>query len=195
MKLTQAKKSRLAFSSYIEQGAVVPAPRNEKSFKCALQSTKSATIILLFGTINSLPDLLKRASDHHKKLFVHFDLLDGIGKDKEGLKLLKTIGVQGIITTKPTIVRYALDEEIDVIQRLFLVDSESIKTGIQFLKKHKPLALEILPASIPRHAIEQLKSEIRVPILGGGLVCTPEDVQAGLEKGLYALSTSEESLW
>ena len=189
------KKSRLALSNYIEQGVVVPAPRNEKSFKCALQSTKSSTIILLFGTINSLPELLKRAKDHQKKLLVHFDLLDGIGKDKEGLKLLKTIGVQGIITTKPTIVRYALEEEIDVIQRLFLVDSESIKTGIQFLKKHKPLALEILPASIPKHAIEQLKTEIRVPILGGGLVCTTEDVLSGLEKGLYAVSTSEESLW
>lgn len=195
MKLTQAKKSRLALSNYIEQGAIVPAPRNEESFKYALKSTKSSTIILLFGTINSFPDLLKQANDHHKKLLVHFDLLDGIGKDNEGLKFLKTLGVQGIITTKPSIARYALEEGMDVIQRLFLVDSESIKTGIQFLKKHKPLALEILPASIPRHAIEQLKTEIRIPILGGGLVCTPEDVQSGLEKGLYAVSTSEESLW
>ena len=189
------RKSNHSILSQIPKGSVIPAPRNHESFKKALKKSQSPVVILLFGDINLLPELLKEAEKYKKKLVVHFDLLHGIGKDKEGLIFLKQMGVQCIVTTKSTITKHAMDEGFEVIQRLFVVDSESIKTGIQFLKKQKPGALEILPAGIPRHAIEKLKAEIKIPIFGGGLICSQENVDFAIGNGLYAVSTSDEGLW
>ena len=189
------KKWSDSILSQIKKGTVIPAPRNLTFFENSLKKSKSPVIILLFGEINTLAELLEKAEKKGKKLLVHFDLLHGIGKDREGLSFLKQMGVQCIITTKPAIIKSALNEGFEVVQRLFVVDSESIKTGIQFLKKQKPGALEILPAGIPRHAIDKLKAEIKVPIFGGGLVCSEEDVDSAIENGLHAVSTSDEKLW
>lgn len=189
------RRSADSILTQIPKGSVIPAPRNLESFLKALKNRNSPVVILLFGDINVLPELLEKAEKYQKKLLVHFDLLHGIGKDREGLAFLKKMGVQCIITTKPSITKSALDEGFEVIQRLFVVDSESIKTGIQFLKKQKPSALEVLPASIPQHAIEKLKAEVKVPIFGGGLVCSRENVNLAIENGLHGVSTSDEKLW
>ena len=72
-----------------------------------------------------------------------------------------------------------------VIQRLFLVDSESVKTGINMLKGFKPDMMEILPASAPARVIEEIKKNAGLPILGGGLVQTAEDVRNALKNGIF----------
>lgn len=59
------------------------------------------------------------------------DLMEGIGKDRAGIRLLSRMGVPGIVTTKSNLVKYAREEGICAIQRLFIVDSESLKTAIR----------------------------------------------------------------
>ena len=175
---------------------VIPAPRTLEDFQFALQQTESLCIILLFGDINTLPDLLAQAKKANKCLIVHMDLLEGIGKDKAGIKFLMHLGVNAIITTKPHLVKSVRGEEgMIVIQRLFLVDSEALRTGISAINSCKPDAVEVLPASIPASSVRYLQAQTGLPILAGGLLHTREDVLTALRHGLSAISASKRELW
>ena len=174
---------------------VIPAPRNMDDFKFALNQTDVLSVILLFGDINTLPGLLDLAQQAKKRVVLHLDLVEGIGKDKAGIRWLARLGVTALITTKSHLGKIAREEGMIVVQRLFLVDSEAVKTGINMLKGFKPDMLEVLPASAPSRVIEELIRAAGLPILGGGLVQTAEDVRNALDNGISAVSTSRRELW
>ncbi|MDO7787619.1 glycerol-3-phosphate responsive antiterminator [Desulforamulus aquiferis] len=153
------------------------------------------SIFLLGGDINYLPTIIKRVTAAKKVLLAHIDLVEGIGKDRAGLHLLKRMGLQGVVTTKSNLAKAAKEEELIVVQRLFIVDSESIKTAIRVADNIKPHAVEVLPATIPEYVIRDMKKSLGLPVLGGGLLKTESDVQEALEKGIDAITTSLRHLW
>lgn len=179
----------------LTNGLVIPAPRTIEDFKFALTHTSSLSIILLFGDISILPGLLAEARKQQKRLLIHLDLLEGIGKDKAGVKFLAQMGVTAIITTKSHLGKLARNEGMIVVQRLFLMDSEAVKSGINTLRNFKPDALEILPASVPASVVRQLAQETGLPIMAGGLMNTVEDIKSALKNGICAVSTSNRELW
>ena len=174
---------------------MIPACRSEADFACALQLTQSPSIILLFGDINTLPGIIRRAEQADKLLLIHLDLLEGLGRDRAGILFLSRLGVKGLVTTKPQMGKMAQQEGMRVIQRMFLLDSESLRTGIHILKGFRPDAIEALPASTPAAVLAELKAATDVPILAGGLVRSMADVKQAVDNGAYAVSTSQRSLW
>ncbi|WP_188399216.1 glycerol-3-phosphate responsive antiterminator [Sporomusa sp. GT1] len=176
-------------------GYVIPAPRNYEDFKYALEHSSSPSISLLFGDINILPELLLQARAKKKRALVHLDLLGGVGKDKAGIVFLARMGVAAVITTKPQLGKLARESGMLVIHRLFLMDSEAIKTGVNLLKGYKPDALELLPASVPANVVAELAALTGLPILGGGLMHTAEDIKQAINSGLSAVSASKRELW
>lgn len=177
------------------KGPVIPSVRSIEEFNLALAETTAPSLFLLFGDINLLPKLLSRAEQHKKRLLVHIDLLEGVGKDKAGIKYLARQGVTALVTTKPHLVKMAREEGLLVMQRLFLIDSEALRTGIKLLREHKPDAVEILPAAVPRAAIQEIIRAAAIPVFAGGLVTTREDVLQALKAGACAVSTSKRELW
>ena len=161
----------------------------------AIHHPKIGTIFLLGADINILPSIIKKVHADQKVLLVHLDMLEGAGKDKAGIHLLARMGLHGLVTTKPNLVKYASEEGMAVIQRLFVLDSESVKTGIKMASAVKPNAVEILPATVPRFVIQDMKDSLGIPVLGGGLLRTEEDVRLALSKGIDAVSTSLRHLW
>jgi len=176
-------------------GHVIPAPRNYEDFKYALEYSASPSIILLFGDINILPELLTQAREHKKRILVHLDLISGIGKDKAGIIFLARMGIAAVITTKTQLGKLARESGMLVIHRLFLMDSEAIKTGVNLLKGYKPDALELLPASVPATVVAELARMTGLPVLGGGLMHTKEDIEQAINNGLSAVSASKRELW
>lgn len=176
-------------------GYVIPAPRNYEDFKYALEHSVSPSVILLFGDINILPELLALANERKKRILVHLDLLGGVGKDKAGILFLARMGVAAVITTKPQLGKMAREAGMLVIHRLFLVDSEAIKTGTNLLKGYKPDALEILPASVPASVVAELAELTGLPVYGGGLMHSREDIEKAIDSGLSAVSASKRELW
>lgn len=174
---------------------VIPAARNIDDFKYALEHTNAPSVILLFGDIIMLPSLLTMAHSFKKRLLVHLDLLEGIGKDEAGIRFLARNGVTGLITTKAYLCKAARDDGMIAVQRLFLMDSEALRTGINLAKKYKPDAVEVLPAAVPASAIKELKDETGLPVLSGGLVHTREDIDGAIKNGISAISTSYRNLW
>lgn len=182
-------------SQFAAEDRVIPAARNIADFKYALEKAVSPGIILLFGDVNTLPGLLQQAQHARKRLLVHLDLLEGIGKDKAGISYLARLGVHNIITTKSQLCKIAREEGMMVVQRAFLMDSEAIRTCLQMVRSGKPDAIEILPATVPAWAVQQLKEETGLPIIAGGLLRSQEEVVAALQNGLCAVSTGKKDLW
>ena len=161
----------------------------------AMHHPNIGTIFLLGANINVLPSIVKKVHAINKVLMVHLDMLEGVGKDRAGIHLLARMGLRGLVTTKPNLVKFACEEGLVVIQRLFILDSESVKTGIKMASAVKPNAVEILPATVPQFVIQDIKDALGIPVLGGGLLRTKEDVRLALSKGIDAVSTSLRHLW
>ena len=179
----------------LTNGPIIPAARSMEVFRAALTHTIVPSVVLLFGDINSLPVLISLAKEHKKRIILHLDLLDGIGKDKAGIKFLARLGISDIITTKSHLAKFAREEGMIVIQRLFLMDSESLRTGLSLVRHFKPDAIEILPGSVSASVVQELIRETGLPILAGGLIRTQEDVDHAIARGISAVSTSRQNLW
>lgn len=171
------------------------AVRRTEDLEAAIQHPNISTIFLLGGDINYLPAIVKKVRQSHKVLLVHIDLIEGIGKDRAGIHLLKRLRIPGIVTTKSNLVRIAVEEGLWVIQRLFIVDSESVKTAIRIVGNVKPSAVEILPATVPEYVITEMKKALGMPVLAGGLLKTEADVKEALDKGIDGISSSLRNLW
>lgn len=180
----------------ISDGPVIPAVRNNDDFTFALAHVTSPSIMLLFGDIFTLPELLERARKAKKLVIIHLDLIEGIGKDKSGIKYLARAGAKAVITTKPHLGKIAREEGMIVIQRLFLMDSEALRTGIHLLSSFRPDAVEVLPGTVPVAAVAELtRATSGLPVLAGGLISTAEDVTRAINNGICAISTSKRELW
>jgi len=179
----------------LTNGSVIPAVRSMENFKNIITYANVPSVMLLFGDINSLPDIIRQAKEYKKRIILHLDLFDGVGKDRAGIHFLARLGVDAIITTKSHLCRLARDEGMIVIQRLFLMDSDSLRTGLNLVRSFKPDAIELLPASMSASVVQEVIHKTGLPILAGGLVRTQEDIDQAIERGISAVSTSRHELW
>ncbi|MFZ5592443.1 MAG: glycerol-3-phosphate responsive antiterminator [Bacillota bacterium] len=153
-------------------------------------------VFLLGGDVNFLPPLAKKVREAGNVLLVHIDLMEGIGKDAAGALLLKRMGAHGIVTTRAALARQSRELGLYVVQRFFIVDSESLRTALKVAAGQAlPDAVEVLPATVPTYVVEEIKKELGVPVLGGGLLRTVEDAREALSKGFDAISTSRRQIW
>ena len=174
---------------------VIPAARTYDDLQYAFNNTAAPSVILFFGDILSLPRLIEQARQAQKRLIVHFDLLEGVGKDNVGVKFLALSGVSAMITTKSHLAKIGRQEGLIVIQRIFLVDSEALRSGISILTKYQPDAVEVMPGVVPAAAVAELVKATGLPVLGGGLINTQEDVDQAIANGFTAVSTGNRLLW
>ena len=128
-----------------------------------------------------------------KKIFLHMDLAEGIGKDKAGLQYVKMKGVDGIISTKGHIIRTAREHGLLTVQRFFALDSQGISTIRDTLKLNPPHYIEIMPGVIPK--LIKRFSDLSIPIIAGGLIETKAEVTGALRCGAIAVSTGRQELW
>lgn len=149
----------------------------------------------LTGNIFELRELSKLCKDQGQMLLAHVDLISGIAKDSHGMEVLASeVGVDGILTTKGHLVTAAQKAGLLGIQRLFMLDSEALRTGLRMLQTSQPDALEILPALILPYIRERLPQRLP-PIIAGGLVETLGELVQVLRPPVLAVSTSRVELW
>ncbi|MGB9820271.1 MAG: glycerol-3-phosphate responsive antiterminator [Pseudothermotoga sp.] len=173
---------------------VVPAVREDTQIQKVLTS-KATSVFLLTGDIMELQQVIQLFHSTNKYVFLHIDLVKGLGKDEAALKFLKVqLKADGVITTKGNLVSFAKKIDLVPIQRIFLLDSQSLTTGIQQAKSHCPDYIEVLPGLLP-DLIKRIREETKIPVITGGLVKTIGQIKEALSNGAIAVSTSEESLW
>lgn len=173
--------------------SIIAAVRNSDELFRAVESGVGM-IFHLSPDIMSLPADVKKVHSAGKKIFIHIDLAEGIGKDKLGLEYSKKCGVDGIISTRNNMIRFARDTGLFTVQRFFIVDSHSIDTTVESLKMSKPDMIEIMPGVAPK-IIRQIKEKTDIPVIAGGLIDNEAEVREAINNGANAISTGKVELW
>ncbi len=183
------------FMEKLKNKNIIAAARNPDDITAAL-GRQIGVVFLLAGDIF---DLIKIAGNTHEKkplFLVHLDLIRGVARDQAGISYLKrSFGIDGVISTHSSVIGYAKKAGLITIQRLFIVDSESLKSGAKLVQNCKPDGVEILPGIILPYIKEELAKLNFPPIIGGGLIKTHYDVKKILDSGAIAISTSKKELW
>lgn len=176
------------------QDPVVAAVRNYSDMEKAINS-KVKIIFVLFGNIININEICNSLKSVNKIIFIHIDMIEGLKGDVAGIKYIReVVKPDGIITTKGFNIKYAKSVGMLVIQRLFIVDSMSLKTGIKNINEYKPDAVEIMPG-IASKIIETLKGKTNALLIAGGLLNTKKEAMNALSSGAIAISTSCSELW
>lgn len=174
---------------------VIASVREEKALDAALASRCQA-IFLLNSTIGRLPAVGEAVARASKLLLIHLDFVGGLGRDEEALEyLVQTAKPAGLITTRSGLVQSARRMGLIPLQRLFLLDSQSVHTGLESARNSRAEVVEVLPGIIPR-AIGAIRSQLpNTLIIAGGLVRSARDIGRALQAGASGVSTGSASLW
>lgn len=178
----------------LENHPVIAALHNSNDAKDAIESN-SKVVFILSGRIIDIEENVRVLKAKGKSVFVHIDLLEGLGKDIYGIEYLKKkIKPHGLVSTRGALIKHAKDMGLVTVQRLFLLDSRAIDSGTGMIKACEPDFVEVMPGIIPR-AIEEFKKRVKQPIIAGGMITDKNDVIMAIKAGALAVSTSRKELW
>ena len=106
----------------------------------------------------------------------------------------KYTGADGIISTKPGMIRRAKELNMHTIMRFWMLDSLSLETVEKQLAQVKPDFIEILPGVMPK-IIRRVSSKVKIPVIAGGLIQDKEDVVSVLNAGAISVSSTNPNVW
>lgn len=182
----------LAFAEALQDSPVISAVKNDAGLEAALNSD-CTVLFILYGTILNIPQLVRRAKQSGKIVFVHIDLIEGLSSKDISIDFIKqNTDADGIISTRINQIRHAKELGFLTIQRFFLLDSLAFENVCR--QSTHADAVDILPGTMPR-VIERLRKKIRQPIIASGLISDKQDILAALSAGALGVSTTSEPLW
>lgn len=171
---------------------IIAAVRSKKEFDAALKS-RVDNIFLLAGSILTVPDYIAAANAAHKRLFLHMDMIDGLGRDTAAVEYIAHLAPYGVISTHGNLIKGAKKLGLYTVQRFFIVDGQSLGTALDTVRQTKPTYAELMPGSVYR-AIRAFGT-CGIPVIAGGLISTPGEAMLALKAGASAVSTSCAALW
>jgi len=172
---------------------VCAAVRTKEDFEHALKSQVDV-LFMHYSNILTIKSYVDACHDVNKKIFIHMDFVEGVGKDRVGLEYLKSLGVDGILSTRTNLIRPAKEMGLFTIQRFFIVDSHSVDTAVESIRIAKPDVVEIMPGVVKKKIVE-FSQKVSTDILVGGLIEFEEEVNMAIEAGATAVSTAKRELW
>lgn len=176
------------------QQKIIPAVHQERDIEKII-ALDGEYLVMLETHIAQLKSLVNLAKSANKKVILHADLINGLKNDDYGAEYLcQEIRPAGIVSTRSNVVIKAKQQHIIAIQRLFTIDSSAYTKGIAMIEKTNPDAIELLPGILPNQ-IARMKAMMNIPLIAGGLIETEEQVNAALENGAIAITTSNKKLW
>jgi len=153
-------------------------------------------LFILGEDIFALQESIATAHAHACLILAHIDLIKGVGRDEVGLRFLaRELQVDGVLTTRANLIGPAKRERLIAVQRLFVLDSESLEAGLPAVEPAAPDAVEVLPGVVLPLIASRLKGASLPPLIAGGLIQTRAQVEDILGAGAIAVSTSAEALW
>lgn len=173
---------------------ILPVVREMRGFEKLMESNYQYIVILGIH-IEQLQAVMKFSRKQNKKILLHADLVSGLKHDEYAAEFLSNIiRPEGLISTNTKVVQAAKKRGILGIQRVFLLDSMALDTNLRMLRHSKPDYIEVLPGIIPS-IITEIKEATGIPILAGGLIRTEEEMEASMDAGADAITTSRKNLW
>lgn len=173
---------------------IIAAIRNDMDLQRVI-NCKALIVFVLYGNILDIKDICCTLKKANKVVFVHIDMIEGIKGDLKGIEYIKEFADPfGIITTRQSNIKYAISLGLCTIQRVFIIDSHSMQTGISNINSAMPHAVEVMPG-IASKIINIMQRDVHLPIIAGGLIENHSDIMDSIAAGAVAISTSNEALW
>ncbi len=173
---------------------IIAAIKDEKGLDECLKSD-CQVVFILYGNVCNIGSIVSRVKEKNKIAIVHMDLISGLSSKEIAVNFIKqTTEADGIISTKPLIVRRAKELDLLAIQRFFIIDSIALENAKKQIEMYKPDCVEIMPGIMPK-ILQIMREFVSIPIITGGLLTDKKDVITALSSGADAISTTKTELW
>lgn len=180
--------------SAIEQSPIIAAVKNDQGLERVL-SRDNRVVFLLYGDLCSLPGTVERLHQAGKLVIVHTDLITGLAAKEVAVDYVAAVArADGIISTRPALIRRGRELGLFTILRFFVFDSLSLENVRPAAAGAQPDMVEILPGIMPK-IIARIAAAIRIPLICGGLIMDKSDVMEALSAGALAVSSTSEAVW
>lgn len=183
------------FYEAVEDNPIIAAVKNMNDLEvcCSLEDIR--VVFILFGDICSVKEIVDKVKAAGKVAMVHVDLISGLSsKDIVVEFIQKNTKADGIISTKPTLIKKGRELGMFTILRYFLLDSMAYENIRQQQHVVKPDFIEVLPGVMPK-IIKNVCKMSRIPIIAGGLISDKESVMDALSAGAIAVSSTNHEVW
>jgi len=175
--------------------AVIPVVDSRPAFEHAL-ATHAGVIFIGRYDLFEAESLLRAHAGHRPALFVYADQMEGVNADQPGLRFLaERMGIQGVISFRPTTLALARDLNLETIQRLFALDSTGWETARNAFVTAVVGMVEIAPALVLPYLGASLTEQLGVPFIASGLVTNRQQIERILATGAQAVATPRRELW
>lgn len=173
---------------------IVAAVKDDEGLQICLES-ESLVVFVLYGDLNSIPDIVMKLKTAGKTVFVHADLIEGLSAREAAVDyLIKNTSLDGIISTKLPLLRFAKAKGLITIMRFFLIDSIAMENIKKMNSERCIDFIEILPGLMPK-IIDNICKNNKKKIIAGGLISEKSDVVSALDAGAIAVSSTNSSVW
>ena len=178
----------------LADGPVIAAVKDAAGLAAALRSDVTVVFLLGFDML-TVSDMVAKAQQAGKRVFVHVDLVEGLASREIAVDFIaRNTAADGIISTKDSLIRRGRELGLVTIRRVFLLDSMALANIERHVSQDSSDLIEVLPGLMPK-IIRQLTSVVKKPIIAGGLICDKEDVTGALGAGAIAVSTTNPTVW
>lgn len=179
-----------------EDCPVIAAVKDEEGLQKCLNMDIQA-VFVLYGDICTIAGIVERLKRANKMVFVHLDLIGGLGNKEVAVNYIKnTTKADGIISTKPALIKRARELDYMAIMRFFLIDSLALENMEKQIVNAHPDLIEIIPGVMPKVIRRVCETQrYRVPVIAGGLISDKEDVMSALTAGALAVSATNQEVW
>lgn len=183
------------FYNLIEANPVIAAVKDDEGLKtcCAREDIK--VVFVLYGDICNLKTIVEKIHQEEKLAIVHADLIVGLSGKEVAVDFIKNMTkADGIISTKPSLIRRAKELGLYTILRIFVLDTMALTNIEHQIATGRPDMIEILPGLMPK-VIRKVCRMVRIPVIAGGLIAEKEDVVEALEAGAISVSSTNPDVW
>ena len=178
----------------LEISPVIAAIKDDAGLKRCLDS-ECQVVFILYGNICNISRIVETLKEGGKYAMVHADLVQGLGPKEVAIDFLKeNTRADGIISTKPKLVRRAMELGLFGIFRTFIIDSMAVNSTKELLQSFSPDMMEVMPGVMPK-IIRILRENTEIPIIAGGLISEKKEVLEMFSAGADAISTTKDELW
>ncbi|GAB2718170.1 glycerol-3-phosphate responsive antiterminator [Paenibacillus thermoaerophilus] len=173
---------------------IIASITNPEQVEAAVRSSVKR-VNLVAGNILRLGELIGSLRAHGKQVYVHLEMVNGLGRDRYAVEYLAhTFGIDGIVSTKSNAIAAARQVGIKSIQRIFAIDTTAVETAIKMVGQSQPDEVELMPGLMPR-VIRELKDVVRQPLIAGGLIRSEEEIRTALDSGADYVSIGDQRFW
>ena len=173
---------------------VIPAARSIKDFE-RLMGMGSEYVVMLQLHLSHAKFVANLAKRNDVKVLMHADLIQGLRPDEHGAQFLcQEVRPAGLISTHAQVVATAKKRGLIAVQRIFLLDSQSLETSYRVVQSVHPDCIEVLPGVLT-DVIREVVAHTKLPVLAGGFIRTVNDVDRALDAGAVSVTSSDSDLW